>query len=296
VALASSPLAIPARRGFRIAAVLEYWHLLSLDAPTVAFLWAWGFARACRVDLPLTSPLLLALGTWLIYVADRMLDSRNQGTPGALRERHFFHGRNRVAFLVAAVPAAVVLAWLIATQMSHSERRADMALFAAALLYFGLVHSCAGGGVLAACRMERWFPKEMVVGIIFAAAAAVPAWAVLGGRRAELLPMTVLFAALCWLNCAAIEKWEQPRARGHVTTDWMRSHLLLAGSVLAVVAFLAAGAELMRGLPPGVGGLYSAGALSAILLLVLDRSGLNAMQLRIAADMALLTPLLLLLR
>ncbi len=68
-----------------------YWHLLSLDAPTVAVLWAWSFDRAVGCPTPSVRSPCSALGTWLIYVADRLLDARpapstaarSRGTPRA---------------------------------------------------------------------------------------------------------------------------------------------------------------------------------------------------------------------
>ncbi|MGC2300913.1 MAG: hypothetical protein WA476_19055, partial [Acidobacteriaceae bacterium] len=61
-----------------------HWHLLSLDAPTVAVLWAWSFARAADVHPSGSALAVLGIGTWLIYVADRLLDARSP-THSALR-------------------------------------------------------------------------------------------------------------------------------------------------------------------------------------------------------------------
>ena len=51
--------------------------------------------RAMHLRLPWTSPVVLALGTWLIYVADRILDGLPTPSAARLRERHFFYARNR---------------------------------------------------------------------------------------------------------------------------------------------------------------------------------------------------------
>ena len=72
------------------AALAVHWHLLSLDAPTVAALWCWSFARVAHIDLPGEAPLLLALGTWLVYVADRILDGLDRAKHAHMRERHHF--------------------------------------------------------------------------------------------------------------------------------------------------------------------------------------------------------------
>ena len=46
-----------------------YWHLLSLDAPTVATLWTIFVARACRVELPASFAGAMFLAVWIIYAA-----------------------------------------------------------------------------------------------------------------------------------------------------------------------------------------------------------------------------------
>ena len=53
---------------------LVLWHLLSLDAPTVAALWTWFIAEACHVHIPLLSTLAMAVAVWTLYAADRLLD------------------------------------------------------------------------------------------------------------------------------------------------------------------------------------------------------------------------------
>ena len=111
--------------------------------------------------------------------------------------------------------------------------------------------------------------------------------------------MVVLFAALCWMNCVAIEKWETigSRAFGQATdhiTRWGQTHLLRICAVLSTLALCAAAVLLYAGLLAAAE-LCFAAALSASLFNALDRSGLAAFHLRIAVDAALLTPLFLLL-
>jgi hypothetical protein len=302
VALASTPVTLPAGRGFSLAALPQWWHLLSLDAPTVAALWSWTLARALHIHLPLTSPLLLALGTWLVYVADRILDGFLVTSPATLRERHFFYARHRAAFLAAALPAGLVLLWLIATRMNPAARHEDVAVFAIALLYFCVIHRYGSSA-------ERWLPKELAVGLVFAAATAVPAWSRfppnLSGAalspRVLLLAAVLCFAALCWLNCVAIEKWErggdsQDSAPPHRNTVWAQRRLrplctgvfLLALALAVLTRFFAASA----GLPV----VFLASAVTAVGFVALDRwqqrRRPGAFRLRIAADAVMLTPLL----
>lgn len=294
--------------------VLHYWHLLSLDAPSVATLWAFSFARALHLALPAASLLLLFAGTWLLYIADRILDGLRQND-ARLRERHLFYIRNRAAVLAAAIPVSIFLAWLIFAHMLPAARRDDLILFTAAAAYFCCVH-------LRAAKIERWFPKELIVALIFASATAVPAFARIAPSPARtsvfhaaaianhspvVLPiLATLFAALCWLNCVSIEKWEnlagpvrptqsqypQAQVTDH-TTRWGQRHLR-AISVAITLSALAAAALLLRS-NPAAAALCFAASLSSAILLALDRAPLATFHLRIAADAALLTPLALLL-
>jgi hypothetical protein len=277
--------------------IFERWHLLSLDAPTVAALWSWFFARAMHVDLPWHAPLLLALGTWLVYVADRILDGYHRDPTTPLRQRHLFHAQHRKAFLAAAVAAVGILLWLICARMTASVRHEDTILFAAAMLYFFLVHKPGSGS-------KHWLPKELAVGAVFAAATAVPAWSRLDTGRAALFPAVVVFAAICWLNCVAIERWENLSPNGqlqspgaHQSTRWTAKHLSSAAMALAALSGLIATA-LMLGLGSDnyrkTIAIYLATLTAALVLALADRSrdDFSRLHLRIAADLALLTPLI----
>jgi hypothetical protein len=262
----------------RLYNLAKWWHLLSLDAPTVAALWAWFFARAMHLHLPLLAPLLLAFGTWVLYVADRILDGLRQGEP--LRERHHFHARHRTAFLAAASLLAVLLAWSVLTRMRPEAVRDNSWIGVLALIYLFAVHR----------RPAFTLPKELAVAILFAAATAVPAWSRLGTGdglgKEQLAPAVVFFAGLCWINCVGIEKWE---AGINPTTRWPSLHLRLIVTMFALFSLAAALLAPSRGLMT----VYLAGFLSCGLLFVLDArsSHLSPLHLRIAADVSLLTPL-----
>jgi hypothetical protein len=274
--------------------ILEAWHLLSLDAPTVAALWSIFFARVMRIHLPWHSPLILALGTWLIYVADRLLDGYRPAPSTILRERHRFHARHRAAFLIAAAVTSAVLIWLIVDKMTSAARSEDIVLFLLSLLYMFLVHRPA-------MKTRRWLPKELAVGIVFAAATAVPAWSRLDAGRAALLPAVALFAAICCLNCVAIERWENGsgldaggNTGSHLTTRWTANHLRVTALVLAATSGTAGAVAF--GHSSSTTPLYLAVLASSTLFVAIDgnRERFSIPGLRIGADVALLTPLLLL--
>jgi hypothetical protein len=280
-----------ARRRYNLA---EWWHLLSLDAPTVAALWSWFFARAMHLRLSLVPALLLALGTWLLYVTDRILDGLRERPGELLRERHRFHARHRTAFLVAASLLVVLLAWYVLTRMRPEARREDAWLAAFALLYLFTVHRRTTSTHPNPPRL----PKELAVGILFAAATAVPAWSRLnagaGLGKAQLAPAIVFFAMLCWINCVGIEKWEAggpspARSNPHLTTRWASLHLRPIVTMIALFSLAAALLAPTRGLMA----VYLAALLSSGLLFTLDARSAHFSPLhrRIAADAALLTPL-----
>jgi hypothetical protein len=98
-----------------------------------------------------------------------------------------------------------------------------------------------------------------------------------------LLVSAVFFAALAWLNCHAIERWE---SQGHSRIFPAACLVGLAGVVLAASAVF---------VHPNFAALLAAAAESAILLAILDhlRTRLTPLALRSAADLVLLTPIFL---
>jgi hypothetical protein len=259
--------------------LLGYWHLLSLDAPTVAAVWTVFVSRAVHVALPLYSPCAMFLAVWMIYACDRLMDARRQHN---LEARHRFHGRHRTGFYAALALAALAMLPLIAAMPARS-RHAYLALGGLLLLWLALIHFVT--------PMRR-LPKELVVGFFFSAAVFIPTlsrtW-----MPGLILP-AIVFANLCSLNCLFIYAWEHPqRSAPHATTAFGLRRLreiALASIVLPLVAIPFTGTPV----------LLAAASLSAIALLQLHQrqAHIDRTSLRAAADLALLTPipLLLLLR
>ncbi len=268
------------------------WHLLSLDAPTVAALWTWFIARACHITLPPAAPVAMALAVWMLYVADRLLDARhlntpNAGVPDELEARHLFHHRHRRAFTLGIMLAATALATLLPRLSSTAMR---LYLVEGILL-------CAWFLVLHATKNAHRLPKEIAVGLFFSAAIFIPTIARAPGIRLGLLPAAILFAALCSLNCLFIYSWEHSGPQGssarpaHLTTRLAANHLPALASITAIAG---TAVSLLDPLTPKL--IPTACALAAVVLLVLDRQRhhLSKTNLRAAADLALLTPVLLL--
>jgi hypothetical protein len=264
---------------------LRLWHLTSLDAPTVAVTWTLAFAWTAHIRLPLWVPIVLALSAWTVYIADRLLDAYRAKSP--LRPRHLFHWKHRRIFLPIAIVAAVIALTLILYSMPESARARNSVLAAAALVYFTSVHSPWRLPRSPAARPLH-IPKELLVGILFTLACAVPTWARIPAHRTELIAPIFCFTALAWLNCHAIESWESASS---IPMPRFVSPFQLA-AVLAGLTLLSAitAAALYQ---PRIAAMFATAGASATLLASLDhyRHRLAPIALRAAADLVLLTPL-----
>jgi hypothetical protein len=271
------------RAPFDAPAPLRLWHLTSLDAPSVAVAWSLSFAWAAGVHLPKWVPVLLALGTWVVYVGDRLLDARaafRSGSLGALRERHFFHWRHRRVLASSACCAAVLAAGIVFSLMPPAIRERNSVLAFAALAYFSGVH-------VPRVRPKTLAPfrsKEFIVGVLFTAGCAFPVFVRIHAAAGSLWPLlllTVFVAALAWLNCSAIDRWESVECTG----------ISSAAFALAAIGSLAALGFFLH--QPRIAALIFAGSASAALLGLLDlrRSRITPLTLRCAADLVLLVPI-----
>ncbi|MGA2649257.1 MAG: hypothetical protein ABSF28_01980 [Terracidiphilus sp.] len=289
----------PARRCFDAPVPLALWHLSSLDAPTVAVVWALAFAWAARVPLPAWTPVLLALVAWPVYIADRLLDVRaafRTAQAHPLRLRHYFHWRHRRFFIPLAAVSACVAAWIILDYMPVAARERNSILVAAGLAYFSSVHAGRSLSRFLSGLLAPLLTKETLVAVIFTAACALPTL----GRGAASAPAhsaspmwslgftMVYFTLLAWLNCHSIERWEfgEDDSRG--------DHSRRRGTFSRAIGLGLAGLLLAAALSPNhrIALLVASGAAAALLLALLDRlrGNLTPLALRAAADLVLLTP------
>lgn len=269
---------------------LVLWQLASVNAPTVAVVWALAFAWLSGVHLQAWVLPLLACGTWTVYVGDRLLDvyrATRSGRLNELRERHYFHWQHRRTLIPLACCTAALAAALVVDRMPIAIRERNSVLAAAALMYFSGVHS----PVRIPAWLRRLVSKELLVGVIFTAGCAAPAISQMhftAGRGSAKWPLFVcfaFFAVLAWVNCRAIERWESSEKQAGV--------LLHAG--MLTVAGAAISAALWQ-TNPHAAALALAGTTSSLLLLLLDRArfSISALTLPVLADIVLLTPALML--
>ena len=231
------------------------------------------------------------IAVWMLYAADRLLDARlldGHAEPEQhLEARHFFHYRHRTGFLAGILGASAALAPLLLRLPADAVH---LYLILSGLLfgYFILIH---------ATRSAHRFPKEIAVGIFFAAAIFIPTVARRPELRVALLPSALLFASLCSLNCLFIYAWERnpefplhAEHPVHAITRFALAHLRLFAVIVTTMGTLLALLDRFAPWPIPLAIGFSAGLL---LLLHYGRRRLSALTLRAAADLALLTPILL---
>jgi hypothetical protein len=240
----------------------------------------------------------MALAVWMLYAADRLMDARlidarlmdarlvdiDPTHHEDLEARHYFHHRHRTAFLTGILLVSIALALLL-PNLEPEAIRLYLVLGVLISCYFILIH---------ATRSAHRLPKEIAVGLFFAAATFIPTVARRPDLRLPLLPSALLFATLCSLNCLFIYAWEHTRTdtnhRAHPITRLAIRNL---PSLTVLLTLSCAALALLDHDAPWP--IPCATALAATILLLLHnrRHSIAPITLRAAADLALTTPILL---
>ncbi len=260
-------------------------HLLSLDAPLVALAWQEWWGRTGGVPLRVSQRLVLGLGVWMIYLADRLADTA-RGLPGdTATARHAFAGDHRGPLLVLTGGIGVVLVVLAPCALPPGQFGGGLVLLAVAGAYFWQIHRQGS---------QRWtarVPKEAAVGGMFALGTSFFAF-----WQPLLLPerwmaAVASFGTLCFLNCALITSWERNLRDQRDPFSFLNAFpRWTAGGLRSVCWLLASGA--------GMAGIlwrttfFLPVALGALALGMLDcgRRRIAPDALRTLADAVLLTP------
>jgi hypothetical protein len=273
---------------------LALWHLLSLDAPTVAVLWTCFIAAAHHIHLPISSTLAMAVAVWMLYAADRLMDARlldaNPTQHEDLEARHYFHHRHRKTFLTGILLASIALAALL-PRLEAKAIHLYLILGGLVSGYFILIH--ATSGTTAQQKVAHRLPKEIAVGLCFAAATFIPTVARRPDLRLPLFPSALLFATLCSLNCLFIYAWEHEDHNANRPTHTItRLALHNLPSLTILLALSSTALSLFDHHAPQ--SIPCAIAISATFLLLLHnhRHTIARTTLRAAADLALATPIL----
>ncbi len=207
-----SPLPHPAALETRTGAVVRsparkpFWlwfHLLSLDAPLVALVWQDWWSRSVGMPLPGSQRMILGLGVWMIYLADRLADTARGLPNDSATARHRFARVGRTPLLVLTALCGAVLMILTPWVLRAGQFGGGLALLAAAGAYFWLIHRRSS---------QSWtarLPKEAVVGGMFALGTAFFALCRPSIPAGRFVAAVALFGGVCFLNCALITSWER---------------------------------------------------------------------------------------
>ena len=266
---------------------LVWLNLVCLDAPLVSVTWLWLFARTFHRSLPSASWIALFLTAWLIYLADRLADTRSLPEDAPRSLRHQFCLRHRQIWIGGLIVIAIVDLLIIWNFLGIAIFMAGSLVGALALAHLLLNYSLGGA----------WPPlplKELAVGSIFAAGTLVPLFPVFRPVTNIIVLTAAIFAALCTLNCLCIAFWEKELdkiqrkvsfATRFPTLDRHLERLLLAFAFASGTT-----AVVIHEVAP----ILASAGVSSFLLAILSYSGerLSRDQRTALADLVLLTPLL----
>lgn len=275
-----------------------YPNLLSLDAPLVAVLWLWVFARMWRADyLPAPAYIVLGLSVWAVYIFDRLFDaSLRSGSPEKLEERHRFHLLHKRKFQICGVVAALgaVLITLLALPIQIFSYAIFGCLLVLAFFALSIFSSQKRG--------EVEYGKNIIAGLAFAYGTALAAHVYVpaldsSGIRFLDLAMTrevIVFGVLCIVNITAIDVWEyslqtpdlEESASAELSITLPLAVLAAASVIFAYKASRDDGTETIERF------YYVAILTASALFYVLGRSRdrFSVLQLRVLADVALIIP------
>lgn len=266
-----------------------YPNLLSLDAPLVAVVWLYMFAKATRVDfLPWSAYIALGLIVWIIYVADRLIDaSMPEGSTGRLEARHDFHRKHQRIFRLLLKIAAVAAVVIVITNMPRAIYGYSVLGGVMISGFFTLSLFSSSG------PNEIPHAKNIIAGLTFAYGTAMVAHVFSSREMSDLIrsPEMISFAVLCILNISAIDLWEHSARFTDVETkagDELALTLPLTLLGAASLVFAVKDPELIT--RPFFYATLTGAALLQILNRTRQRFSLDA--LRVLADVALLVPFL----
>ncbi len=189
----------PADKDTRYPAAL-WLNLVCLDAPLVALVWQELFARSLGVALGPGARVALFLTAWLIYLADRAVDTFRLRGSDALSLRQRFCLRNRRPWIVALIFVGAADGICLWNSLDPHIFRPGLAVGAASIAYLSI--NSLG-------RAWRFLPiKELLIGALFAVGTFLAPAVVARELRSDILLAFAAFAAVCTLNCIAIAAWE----------------------------------------------------------------------------------------
>lgn len=272
--------------GSRKSSWWQWPNLLGLDAPIIAVIWEMLFSRGIGANIPPVFHLILALGVWCIYLADRIADTLKFPTARSETARHRFTRSHLTALAVLTLVAGSIEAFLIFTHLPWILIR--LGLFNAGLLAFYYISRFSENA-----RLRAFLPREIFCGFIFALGTLVIpiAFSAPPFHLLALIPPALAFALLCAANCVLISLWEHSSDTLATNSSLATRNSRLIPHLPAAVILLAIASLLLAF--TGQWQIFLPIAISAAALFALTRfeENFTPSSLRILADAVLLTPI-----
>lgn len=282
--------AVPPRRDSRTAprAVPTVWlNLVCLDAPIVAVVWLWLFARTFQVPVQLGNAVALFLTAWLIYLADRLADASSL-QPGSLRSlRQQFCLRHREIWISALLLVGGFDLYVIWRSIAAATFFARSVVGILALIYLVMNHPRG--------LVWRSLPaKEIAIGLLFTAGTLVALLPGLSAVTISFAAAALAFACICSFNCISIACWERELDRAQGKVSFATCHPGVARQVRRICAGLALASFAWATIDRPVAPIFECVGASALLLVLLDvlPSTVGEDQRTALADLVLLTPII----
>ena len=263
---------------------------LTLQAPAVAVIWQLLLARCWHVSLNSFEPLALAMAVWLIYVADHLIDTVCPIASSWEPPRKRFCRRHWSKFLGCSILVGAALAVSAFYFLPPAVARGGWLLSLGVAFYFVVIH-------IAPQNWRRSWPREIFVAVFFSVGTFGVTSMASRYSLTHFLPPAFLFTLLCWMNCSLIESWEWRTTgasavnRPNVAALWIADRLSMLGVLIALLS----GALAAFGLQPAL--FAFAVCLSGLTLSILGiyRSSIRLRFISPAADLALCSPIAVLL-
>ena len=259
-----------------------YLNLLGLDAPLIAVVWLFLFARTWRVDYhPWQAYAALGFGVWTIRIAMKLLQGSMTSDEASFAMKH------RKPLRLAAVIAGILSLTLMVMNFPLSVYTY---LLVGALLLAG---HCALTLFSPQSGNEIGYARHAAGGAAFAFGTALTAHVYLPGlglRELMLSREFISFAVLCLLASSAMELWERsgrPAADGEAgSMDEIALSLPL--TLLGAAALVFAVQDDLMSARPFYYGILTGAALLQVLNRTRGRFGLDT--LKVLTALCLLAP------
>lgn len=257
----------------------RYVYLLGLDAPLIAVLWLFLFAKTWRVDYhPWEAYVALGLMVWAIRIAAKLLRSAMMGdAANPLRQR-----RRWLAPIAVAATLISLILIVIHFPIAIYIRLLITGIFVIAYFALALFSS--------APEEDVSYPKHLFAGVAFAFGTSIMAHVYLPNMSIKDLFGSrefIAFALLCTIASSAVEHWSRAMQSGQKfhPEEWQISLPLTLLGAFALVFAVQAETQTAR---PYFYAILTGAALLQVLNRMFHRFQISEM--KILASACLLVP------